>query len=98
MSIAHKAGVFHLVPPKPRRYYTVYYTCDAIITDASDLCSRLCNDTDEEDGLLRLVPDRGKEMIEFSRTSEGSFGTDLKVVSWGAKGTELHKIFISRTK
>ena len=30
-------------------------------------------------------------MIEFSRTSEGSFGTDLKVVSWGAKGTDSTK-------
>ena len=39
-TIASKAGLYHLVPEKPRRYYTVYYTCDAIITDAASLRSR----------------------------------------------------------
>jgi hypothetical protein len=48
----------------------------------------LCNDTDEEDGLLRLVPNQGKSLVEFSRTTEGSLGLDLKVVNWGAKGQE----------
>jgi Cdc6-like AAA superfamily ATPase len=87
-TIAIKAGLFGLVPPKPRRYYTVYYTCDAIISDATGLLTRLCNDQHEEDGLLRLVPDNGKELTEFSRADEGSLGLDLKIVKWGKKGTD----------
>jgi hypothetical protein len=43
-TIASKGGQYHLVPQKPRKYYTVYYTCDAIITDANGLLTRLCND------------------------------------------------------
>lgn len=90
-TIASKAGVYHLVPAKPRTYYTVYYTCDAIIEDANGLLTRLCNDQHTEDGLLRLVPDHGKELIEFSRADESSLGVDLKVVKWGDKGTDSSK-------
>jgi Cdc6-like AAA superfamily ATPase len=89
--LAQKAGVYHMVPAKPRRYYTVYYQCDALIADANDLFLRLCNDTDEEDGLLRLVPDQGKELMEFSRTGEANVGQDLKLLKWGVKGTEFEK-------
>ena len=60
--LAQRAGVYHMVPAKPRRYYTVYYQCDGLIKNANDLLLRLCNDTDEEDGLLRLVPDQGKNL------------------------------------
>jgi AAA ATPase domain len=90
-AIASKAGQYHLVPPKPRKYYTVYYTCDAIITDANSLLTRLCNDQHSEDGLLRLVPDKGKELVEFSRAEESSLGVDLKLVQWGDKGTDSSK-------
>lgn len=90
-TIASKAGQYHLVPEKPRKYYTVYYTCDAIIADANGLLTRLCNDQHPEDGLLRLVPDNGKELIEFSRADENSIGVDLKLVKWGDKGTDSSK-------
>ncbi|WP_394648198.1 ATP-binding protein [uncultured Sphingomonas sp.] len=69
-TIAVQAGLPHLVPKSPRKYYTVYYTCDSMIKDAGSLLSRLCNDQHPEDGLLRLVPDQGKELVEFSRTDE----------------------------
>jgi Cdc6-like AAA superfamily ATPase len=90
-TIASKAGLYHLVPSKPRRYYTVYYTCDALINDVTGLLSRLCNDQHPEDGLLRLVPDNGKELVEFTRADENSFGIDVKVVKWGDKGTDSSK-------
>ncbi|HEV7268737.1 MAG TPA: AAA family ATPase [Falsiroseomonas sp.] len=90
-NIAQKAGLYHLIPPAPKRYYTVYYQCDSLIQDAKDLFLRLCNDTDQEDGLLRLVPDKGKEVVEFSRGEEANVGQDLKVVKWGAKGTDSEK-------
>lgn len=80
-----------MLPAKPRRYYTVYYACDSIISGAQDLVGRLCNDTNEEDGLLRLVPDKGKQLTEFSRTAENSVGLDLKVARWGTKGQEASK-------
>ncbi len=89
--LAQRAGVYHAVPAKPRRYYTVYYQCDGLIKNVNDLLLRLCNDTDEEDGLLRLVPDQGKELVEFSRTDEANIGQDLKLLKWGVKGTELEK-------
>jgi Cdc6-like AAA superfamily ATPase len=89
--VAQRAGVYHIIPAKPRRYYTVYYQCDALIKNANDLLLRLCNDTDNEDGLLRLVPDQGKELMEFSRTDETDVGQDLKLLKWGVKGTELEK-------
>jgi Cdc6-like AAA superfamily ATPase len=89
--LVRKAGLNHLLPAKPRRYYTVYYACDSMISGAQDLVGRLCNDTDEEDGLLRLVPDKGKQLTEFSRTAENSVGLDLKVASWGTKGQEASK-------
>ncbi|ACB94648.1 ATP-binding protein [Beijerinckia indica] len=89
--LVRKAGLSHLLPQKLRKYYTVYYTCDSIISGAQDLVSRLCNDTDEEDGLLRLVPDQGKQLAEFSRSAESSLGLDIKVAKWGAKGQEASK-------
>ncbi|MCG7362865.1 ATP-binding protein [Roseomonas sp. ACRSG] len=90
-TIASKAGLYHLVPEKPRKYYTVYYTCDAIISDVNGLLTRLCNDHHLEDGLLRLVPDQGKELTEFSRADENSIGVDLKLLKWGDKGTDSSK-------
>ncbi len=89
--LVRRAGLNHLLPKTPRSYYTVYYQCDSMISGANDLITRLCNDTNEEDGLLRLVPDKGKALTEFSRTSEGSVGLDLKVLNWGAKGQEAAK-------
>jgi hypothetical protein len=90
-SLPQKAGLYGLLPQNPRRYYTVYYQCDALINNAQDLILRLCNDTDPEDGLLRLVPDNGKELVEFSRSAEVSSGLDLKLINWGAKGADLEK-------
>jgi hypothetical protein len=86
-----RAGLFHLLPEKPRKYYTVYYQCDSMISNAADLLARLCNDTNAEDGLLRLVPDKGKTLVEFSRASEDSLGLDLKIVNWGNKGQDSSK-------
>lgn len=89
--LAKKAGIAHEVPGKPRTYLTVFYTCDSLIKGGEDLVKRLCNDQDEEDGLLRLLPNDGKEIIEFTRTKEASVGADLKVINWGAKGVEASK-------
>jgi Cdc6-like AAA superfamily ATPase len=86
--LAEKAGLKHLVPHHPRRYLTVFYTCDSLIKGAEDLVARLCNDQNQEDGLLRLVPDDGKEIVEFTRSKEVEGGADLKVVRWGTKGIE----------
>lgn len=90
-TLAKKAGLGHLIPPKPRTYLTVYYSCDSLIKDGRDLLSRLCNDQNAEDGLLRLVPNDGKEIVEFTRSKEVSAGADLKVVNWGTKGVENSK-------
>lgn len=90
-SLATNAALHHLIPESPRSYYTVYYQCDAFVADANGLLSRLCNDQHPEDGLLRLVPDEGKQLVEFSRSNEGQVGVDLKLVSWGAKGTDASK-------
>jgi hypothetical protein len=90
-SLAKRAGMSHLIPANPRRYLTVYYSCDSMIQSGRDLLSRLCNDHDEEDSLLRLVPNDGKEITEFSRAKEVSGGADLKVVNWGAKGIGTSK-------
>ncbi|WP_394695095.1 hypothetical protein [Pseudoxanthomonas japonensis] len=90
-TVAKRAGLAHLIPNNPRRYLTVFYTCDSMIENGRDLLSRLCNDQNEEDSLLRLVPDDGKEIIEFTRSKETSAGADLKVVNWGAKGIESTK-------
>ncbi|MCK1328638.1 ATP-binding protein [Bradyrhizobium sp. CW9] len=89
--IAQKAGLAHLIPKTPRRYYTVYYACDSSIGNTVDLIKRLCNDTEVEDGLLRLVPDVGKELEEFSRSDDDSSGHDLRLVKWGAKGADSQK-------
>ncbi|MCO8579468.1 AAA family ATPase [Burkholderia multivorans] len=90
-TLAKRAGLSHLIPSKPRKYLTVYYSCDSLISDGKDLLTRLCNDQSEEDSLLRLVPNDGKEITEFSRSKEVSGGADLKVVNWGAKGVETSK-------
>lgn len=90
-TLATNAGLHHEIPQKPRKYLTVFYTCDSIIESGEALVSRLCNDQNEEDGLLRLVPHDGKEIVEFTRAKEVSAGADLKVVNWGAKGVETSK-------
>jgi hypothetical protein len=90
-TLANHAGVSHLVPEKPRKYLTVFYTSDALIDDGTELLRRLCNDQNAEDGLLRLVPNDGKELVEFTRAKEASAGADLKIVNWGAKGVEESK-------
>jgi Cdc6-like AAA superfamily ATPase len=86
--LAYQAGLGHLVPAKPRIYYTVYYSIDSAVTNMNELIIRLCNDTDPEDGLLRLVPDQGKKLLEFSRSEETHHGLDLKLVQWGDKGAD----------
>jgi Cdc6-like AAA superfamily ATPase len=90
-TLATRAGLNHEIPGTPRKYLTVFYTCDSIIQSGEALVSRLCNDQDEEDGLLRLVPDDGKEIVEFTRAKEVSVGADLKVINWGTKGVETSK-------
>tara|TARA_R110001592_G_scaffold361737_1_gene673326 strand:+ start:2627 stop:3919 length:1293 start_codon:yes stop_codon:yes gene_type:complete len=90
-TLATSAGLNHEIPAKPRKYLTVFYTCDSIIESGEALVSRLCNDQDEEDGLLRLVPHDGKEIVEFTRAKEVSAGADLKVLNWGTKGVETSK-------
>jgi len=79
------------VPARPRKYVTVYYSCDSLIKSGEQLLTRLCNDQNDEDGLLRLVPNDGKEIVEFDRTDEVGVGSDLKVINWGAKGIESSK-------
>jgi hypothetical protein len=54
-----------------------------MIKDGEDLLRRLCNDQDADDGLLRLVPGEGKQLIEFERAKGVEGGVDLKVVNWG---------------
>ena len=90
-TLAKRAGLARLIPDKPRTYLTVYYSCDSLISNGKDLLSRLCNDQSADDSLLRLVPNDGKEIIEFVRSKEASAGVDLKVVNWGAKGVESSK-------
>ena len=90
-SLLRNAGLDAQIPSRPRKYVTVFYTCDSMITDGQELLTRLCNDTNPEDGLLRLVPDDGKEIIEFERAKGVEGGVDLKVVNWGAHGTETTK-------
>lgn len=90
-TLATNSGLHHEVPLKPRKYLTIFYTCDSMIEGGEGLVSRLCNDQDSEDGLLRLVPHDGKEIVEFTRAKEVSAGADLKVVNWGAKGVESSK-------
>lgn len=90
-SLPNKAGLRYELPAKPRKFLTVYYSCDSLIKDGAALLTRLCNDQDSEDGLLRLVPDDGKDLVEFTRTNEQQVGTDLKVVQWGGKGIRSSK-------
>jgi len=90
-TLVKKAGIFHELPTRPRKYVTVFYTCDSMIRDGTDFLTRLCNDQDEQDGLLRLVPNDGKDLVEFSRTDETGVGIDLKVANWGGKGIDSSK-------
>jgi hypothetical protein len=90
-ALARRAGLTHMLPARPRTYLTVYYSCDSLIKDGKDLLSRLCNDQNAEDSLLRLVPNDGKDIVEFTRSKEVSAGADLKVINWGAKGIESSK-------
>ncbi len=90
-SLATRAGVGHLLPSRPRKYLTVFYSSDALIDDGDELLTRLCNDQNPEDGLLRLVPNDGRELTEFTRAVEVSAGADLKIVNWGAKGIDESK-------
>jgi Cdc6-like AAA superfamily ATPase len=90
-TLARNAGLANEIPKRPRTYLSVYYSCDSMIETGAALLQRLCNDQSVEDGLLRLIPNDGKEIIEFSRAKEVSIGADLKVVSWGAKGVETSK-------
>ena len=85
------AGLKHEMPNNPRKYLTVYYQCDAMIRNVEDLLQRLMNDQNDEDGLLRLVPNEGKEIVEFSRAAEVHGGIDLKVANWGTKGVDTSK-------
>ena len=89
--IVQRAGLAHLIPSAKRKFYTVYYSCDSRIANTDELLKRLCNDTDVEDGLLRLVPDNGKELTEFSRSNEASGAVDLKLLKWGVRGTDAQK-------
>jgi Cdc6-like AAA superfamily ATPase len=90
-TLALKAGIDREVPSRRRTFLTVYYSCDSMIETGQQLLSRLCNDQHAEDGLLRLVPNDGKEIVEFTRLKEVSLGADLKVVNWGTKGVESSK-------
>lgn len=90
-TLARQAGLTHEMPERPRTYLSVYYACDSMIEDGKSLLTRLCNDQNDEDGLLRLVPNDGKELEEFTRSREVHAGADLKVVNWGAKGIESSK-------
>lgn len=38
-----------------------------------------------------MVPDKGKELVEFSRTGEVAGGLDLKLVHWGARGSDVNR-------
>ena len=90
-TLVHQAGLQREIPERPRTYLTVHYACDSMITSGESLLGRMCNDQDDEDGLLRLVPNDGKELEEFSRSKEVQGGADLKVVNWGTKGVESSK-------
>jgi Cdc6-like AAA superfamily ATPase len=89
--LAKNAGLYKEIPSHPRKYLTVYYSSDSLIQDGAQLLSRLCNDQNDEDGILRLVPNEGKELAEFTRSKEISAGADLKVVNWGTRGIESSK-------
>lgn len=90
-TLAREAGLHDEIPEHPRTYLTIYYTCDAWVGTGVDLLSRLCNDQDDKEGLLRLVPDDGKELMEFVRTRELKGGTDLRIVNWGIKGVQTSR-------
>jgi len=90
-TLLKNAGLTSEIPHHPRRYLTVYYTCDKMIKNGKDLLLRLCNDQNSDDGLLRLVPNEGKELVEFERAKGVEGGVDLKVVNWGVHGVETSK-------
>lgn len=90
-AVARNAGLTKEIPDKPRKYITSYYTCDSMIKESKSLISRLCNDQNEEDGLLRLVPNDGRELVEFNRIKGVHGDMDLKLVKWGSSGSEGSK-------
>lgn len=90
-TLARGAGLYDHVPERSISHLTVYYSCDSMINNGEDLLRRLCNDQDPQDGLLRLLPADGKELVEFSRSKGIEFGIDLKVVKWGREGIESSK-------
>lgn len=90
-ALANQAGLGSFIPKRARKYLTVYYACDSNIRDAENLLQRLCNDQNTDDGLLRMVPNDGAEVVEFSRSDEGAIGVDLKLVSWGSRGIDTSK-------
>lgn len=90
-SIATRSSLHHIIPKSKRTYYTVFYTCDSTIKSIDDLLLRLCTDSDPVDGLLRLVPDKGKELQEFSRSKTESAAVDLRLLKWGGKGEDAEK-------
>jgi hypothetical protein len=89
--LLREAGLQHEFSAKTRTYLTVYYTCDSTITNVEHLLQKLCNDQDGKDGLLRLLPDDGKELVETVRTAEAEGGLDLQLVKWGVKGASASK-------
>ena len=90
-TLPKKMSLQYLISEKQRKYLTVYYQCDSLIDGCDELLLRLVNDQDGEDGLLRLVPDDGKELVEFSRAKSVNAGADLKIVKWGTQGVETSR-------
>ncbi len=84
-TLPKRAGLKGEIPTRPRRFLTVYYSCDSLISGGAGLLSRLCNDQNDEDGFLRLLPDDGKELVEFTRAGEDSAGVDLKIIHFQTK-------------
>ena len=54
-----------------------------MISGGEGLLTRLCNDQNDEDGFVRLVPEDGRELVEFTRSGDTSVGLDLKVLGVG---------------
>ncbi len=67
-TLVKKAGIFHELPARPRKYVTVFYTCDSMIKNGADLLTRLCNDQDEQDGLRGS---KGIDSSKYARTVPG---------------------------
>lgn len=91
-TLLRSAGLEHLLPEQTRSYETVYYTCDSTIKDCAQLLTRLINDADPENGLARLVPDRGRAVVEIQKTSEfqGGLGS-ISPLALSGKTGEVEK-------